>query len=195
MAKRPGSKSSRSERRAGRKRAERAREHGLPTRRDATPRARASTPQPRSGEEGEDRSSDAPRARASKPVPIPTLVKVVGGALVLLVGLYVVTLLRDEGSTDTKPAPEPVATSVAAVPEPKVGSELDASSSPVSPPVIAPEPLPLPPGSGAAPKKTVVATPFASAPSKPQLRPPLAPSKPAAPKPPAVPVAPVDNPY
>jgi hypothetical protein len=185
MAKRSGSKTSRSERRAGRERADRAREHGLPARRDATPRARASTPEPRShSESGGDRSSDAPRP--AKPVGIPTLVKVVGGALALLVGVYLVTLLRDEAPTDTQPAPEVVATSAAPELEP------GASALPGSPPVIAPEPLPVPPVSVAVPEKPVVAAPAVSAPRKPKVPQSPAPPQPAAPKPAA---PPVDNPY
>jgi len=100
MAKRSGSKSSRSERRAERTRAERAREHGLPVseRRDVQLRNRAA-----SHEVGEDeRGSDA--LVAGTKAGIPTLVKVVGVALVILIGVYFLGRERDRALTEPTPA-------------------------------------------------------------------------------------------
>ena len=104
MAKRSGSKSSRSERRAERTRAERAREHGLPVseRRDAQLRNRTASPEP-PREAGEDeRGSDA--LVAGTKAGIPTLVKVVGVALVILIGVYFLGRERDRALTEPTPA-------------------------------------------------------------------------------------------
>jgi hypothetical protein len=222
MAKKSGSKSSRSERRAGRKRAERAVQHGLPTRQQPPPRARAATPEPGRNDEGIDRSSDAPRVPVAKPGGIPTLVKVLGAALVILGGVYLLSRQRDEALTESQPAPEPpvVATSAA----PAVG--VPAEASPPAPEVIAaPEPpaaiLSVTPPAKPVVVAPVVAAPIVSAPSKPKVhnaavapaRPPgavaapgavpvpsppapvTAPAASAPPKPAAPKPPPVDNPY
>jgi hypothetical protein len=105
MTKRSGSRSSRSERRAGRERAERARQHGLPERRPEPMRARAATPDP------DSRVADAERPSAPPTVPlrasgIPTLVKVVGAAAVILLGVYLLGRQRDNALNGAA-APEP----------------------------------------------------------------------------------------
>ncbi len=193
MAKKSGSKSSRNERRAGRKRAERAREHGLPIRRDAPQRARASTPQPGSERDGDDRSSDAPPARAPKPAGIPTLVKVVGGALVILIGVYLLSRQRDEALTETKPAPELPAASAVSPPEPDVAPSpaLAASASAAAAP---PADAPTPSVSVTSPTKPVVVAPVVPTPEKPIVAAPKPPARVAAPAPVAVPAAPVAAP-
>jgi|GEM_PF-4791358 len=203
MAKKSGSKSSRSERRAGRKRAERALEHGLPTRKVPPPRARAGAPEPSNAREGTERSSDGPPVPAAKSRGIPTLVKVLGAALVILVGLYLLSRQRDEALTESKPAPESPVVAPSATP---------AVETPDEPSAPAPEPdvtaALAPPAavvSVTPPTKPVVAAPVVAAPSKPKVeRPLVAPSPkpaanpaavavPAGPKAPAAP--PVDNPY
>ena len=202
MAKKSGSKSSRNERRAGRKRAERAREHGLPVRPDAPQRVRASTPQPgsdRDGRDGEDRSSDAPAARTPKPAGIPTLVKVIGGALVILLGVFLLSRQREEALTETKPAPELPASSAA--PSPSSSPEAEpaeapaASAAPVTPPVVD-APAAGPVISVTPPTRPVVVAPVVPAPASPMVDKPhvVAPKPPtpvAAPAPVAVPAAPV----
>lgn len=192
MAKKSGSRSSRSERNAGRKRAERAREHGLPVRQEPPPRARAVTPEPSEDSYGEARSSDAPLSHAKKSAGIPTLVKVVGGALVILVGVYLLSRQRDEALLETKPAAEPAAAvSASESPSPEVGPELIAAPEP-SGAAPAPEPVPASPAAAAPlvpvtpPAKPVVAAPVVVEPSKPKADKP-APAAPAAPKPVAAP--------
>jgi len=105
MAKRTGSKTSRGERRAGKQRAQRARQHGLPERREASRRARASTPAPASGSDGGEPSSAVPLGRSAKKPGIPTLVKVVAGALVILLGVYILGQRREQGLTEPKAEP------------------------------------------------------------------------------------------
>jgi hypothetical protein len=92
-----GSKGSRSERKAGRQRAERARAHGLPEGSLPQHGVRANV-----GDEPEGTDvADLPRhvardaARASQARRPPVLVWVVGGALVLLAIAYVLTRFRD----------------------------------------------------------------------------------------------------
>jgi len=102
MAKRGGSKGSRGERRAERERAERARLHGLPIseRRDAQLRSRAATPEPSS--EASDGGADG--LGVARPAGVPTLVKVIGVALLILVGVYVLSRARDRALTEPAPA-------------------------------------------------------------------------------------------
>src|SRR5262245_31814535 len=110
MAKRSGSKSSRSGRKAGKERAQRAREHGLP---QAAPeseapraaRVRAATPEPRSAQ-GEDRSSDAPLPGIPKRAGLPTGAKLAIAVAVLLGGVYLLSLYRDSQTSATA-EPEP----------------------------------------------------------------------------------------
>jgi hypothetical protein len=195
MAKR--SKGTRSERRAGRQRAQRAREHGLPERKEEL-RARAVTPEPGSVD-GEDPASDAPRAPAkAKSAGIPPIAKIVAGALAILVAGYVLTHFRDEPSSETSTTPEVSAPSAAAppgsVPEP------EPQPSTLNPPAPrAPEPTPSTLGAATpaplvTPVKPVASAPVVSAPAKPQVVAPVVPA-PAAPKPaPAKVVAPPASP-
>ena len=200
MVKRSGSKGSRSERRAGKQRAQRARAHGLPERREALPRARASTPEPGSRDDGDDRSSDAPPAGATARRGIPTLVKVVGGALVILVGVYILSQRREQALSDTKPAPELPSAQVTAsaespttaVPRPEPEPEAEPSASAVVAPAPASEPTPI--VSVTPPTKPLIAMPVVSAPALPKVPKPVivAPAQVTAPKAPApVVVAPV----
>ena len=216
MAKKSGSKSSRSERRTGRKRAERAVEHGLPTRKVPPPRARAATPEPGSYREGTDRASDAPRAPIAKPGGVPTLVKVLGAALVILIGVYLLSRQRDEALTESKPVPETPLVAASAAPAIEAAAEpsspapeVTAARQPEAPAAIVSVTPPTKPVVIA----PVVAAPVVSAPSKPKVEkaavapaPVAAPAAPAPVAPPAVPVPapakpaapktpPVDNPY
>jgi len=94
MAKASGSKSSRSERKAGRQRAERARAHGLPE-----PRAERSVPSPSARPDGDAPSEGAGvTSAAASGKSRPVLVWVVGGALMVLLIAYVITKFRDGGS-------------------------------------------------------------------------------------------------
>lgn len=108
MAKRSGSRSSRGERRAERQRAERAREHGLPARRPEPMRARGTTPE-------FDRLADPNEGPSDRPVvplrkaSVPTLVKVVGAAIVILLGVYLLGRQRDRALSEGAAAPEPAA--------------------------------------------------------------------------------------
>jgi hypothetical protein len=197
MAKKSGSRSSRSERNAGRKRAERARQHGLPVRQGTPPRARAATPEPSDDSFGEARSSDAPLSSTKKPAGIPTLVKVVGGAFVILIAVYLLSRQRDDALLETKPAAEPAA-AVSALPSAAadVGPELVPAAEPSA---VAPERTAAPPAEAPAPvvsvtppAKPVVAAPVVAEPSKPKAEKPAVPA-PAAPKPVAAP-APVAAP-
>lgn len=190
MAKKSGSRSSRSERNAGRKRAERARQHGLPVRQGPPPRARALTPEPSDDAYGEARSSDAPLSSAKKPTRIPTLVKVVGAALAILIGVYLLSRQRDEALLETKPAAEPAAAvSAVAAPATEVGPELLPSPEPRAP---LPEPSPEAPApilSVTPPVTPLVAAPAAAEPSRPKVG-KTAVAAPAMPKPVAAPAAP-----
>ena len=204
MAKHSGNKGSRSERRAGRQRASRAREHGLPARVEPeSRRVRASTPEPRSAA-GDDRSSDAPPAPLTKPSQgIPTIVKVVGGALAILAAAYALSRFRDEsGATTAAPEPAASVSAAALAPEPTASAAAAVAPSTLAPAGELLEPA-LP--SVAAPS---VATPPVVSVAKPSVAPPKPavvvpkPATPAAaaPKavvPPAAPAAPkpVDNPY
>ena len=203
MAKKSGSKSSRSERRAGRKRAERALEHGLPTLKLPPPRARAATPEPGSAREGTDRSSDAPSVPVAKSAGIPTLVKVLGAALVILVGVYLLSRQRDEALTETKPAPEPPVAAASAAPAveapPAVEAAAEPSAAPAPEVTAAPEPpaavVSVTPPSKPVVTAPVVAAPVVAAPSKPKVEKALVaptpqPAAVAAPAPVAVPAAP-----
>jgi len=200
MAKKSGSNSSRSERRAGRQRAER---HGLPPRKEPPTRVRASTPEPGSARDSEGRSSDAPPARPAKSAGIPTLVKVVGVAVLLLIGAYLLSQQRDAALTETPPAPEPPAAASAA-PTAEVLAEPDAQPAPSStqaaPPAPAPAPeAPAPVVSVTPPTKPLVAAPVVpglavSAPAKPRVEKPPVASKPAAIAAPAAPAAPLRSP-
>jgi hypothetical protein len=204
MAKRSGNKGSRSERRAGRQRAGRAREHGLPARVEPeSRRVRASTPEPHSAA-GDDRSSDAPPAPLTKPSQsIPTIVKVVGGALAILAAAYALSRFRDESAATTA-APEPAASvSAAAVPPEQTAS----ASAAVAPPAPAPVGELLEPVSPSVVAPSVATPPVASVatPSVALPKPALVVPKPATPAaatpkavvPPAAPAAPkpADNPY
>jgi hypothetical protein len=94
MAKRSGSRGSRSERRAERERAERARQHGLPERAippRAAPAEPAATP-----EASSEASGEAPSRQRGG---IPPLVKVLGGALLILLGVYWLSQRRDQALT------------------------------------------------------------------------------------------------
>jgi ribonuclease E len=222
MAKKSGSKSSRSERRAGRKRAERAVEHGLPTRKAPPPRARAATPEPGSHREGTDRASDAPRAPIAKSGGVPTLVKVLGAALVILIGVYLLSRQRDEALTESKPVPETPLVAASAAPAIEAAAEpssrLPAPEVTAAPQPEAPEAIvSVTPPTKPVVVAPVVAAPVVSAPSKPKVEkaaraaapspaPVAAPAAPAPVAAPAVPVPspakpaapktpPVDNPY
>jgi hypothetical protein len=198
MPKRSGSKGSRSERRAGRQRAGRAREHGLPARVEPeSRRVRASTPEPISAE-GDDRSSDAPPASLSKPRRgIPTIVKVVAGAVAILAAAYVLSRFRDQSAATTA-APEPATSAPAVAPEPSPTATAAADPAPSAPartselvePVL---PSVAAPNVAAPPMVSIVKP---SVEPKPLVRPvtaPKSPVPPAAPAPAAPP--PVDNPY
>jgi hypothetical protein len=206
MAKRSGSKTSRSDRRAGKERARRARAHGLPERREEAPRARASTPEPGSRDDDEDRSSDAPRAAKAKSPGVPTLVKVIGAALVILLGVYILSQRREDALTETKPAPElPSAQASATVESPTTAvpaPEPEPKPAPAPERVVAPTSnvAPAPVVSVTQPSKPVAAMPLVSAPAKPKVEKPVvvpAPvvPKPAPPKPAPSPEKPADNPY
>ena len=98
MAKASGSKGSRSERKAGRQRAERARSHGLPE-----ARAERSAPGSSVGPGGDAPTepgtpAEARGTAASRQMRSPTLVWVLGGALMILLIAYVITKFRDSGS-------------------------------------------------------------------------------------------------
>lgn len=189
MAKKSGTRGSRSERNAGRKRAERARQHGLPVREEPPARARALTPEPSDDTYGEARSSDAPLSSAKKSAGIPTLVKVVGGALVILSGVYLLSRQRDEALLETKPAAEPAA--AVSAPAPEVGPELIPPPEPRAA-APAPEPAPEAPApvlSVTPPAKPLVAAPARAEPSKPKVEKPAVAAA-AVPKPAAVPAAP-----
>jgi hypothetical protein len=186
MAKRSGSKTSRGERRAGKERAERAREHGLPERREASRRARASAPVPASGSDGGEPSSAVPLGRSAKKPAIPTLVKLIAGALVILLGVYILGQRREQALTETKAAAEPSSAAPASAsadsettavvrPEPEPQTAPRASAS--QPPAVSPAAL----LSVTSPNKPVVAMPLVSAPALPKVPKPLV----AAPKPPA----------
>jgi hypothetical protein len=219
MGKKSGSKSSRSERNAGRKRAERARQHGLPTRPAPAPPARQLTPEPSDDSYGEARSSDAPLSRAQKRAGIPTLVKVVGGALVVLIGVYLLSRQRDQALPETTPAAEPAgAVSAVASPSTESGGEPAPPSSATSPApaFTSPSEPPAAVVSVTPPAEPVVVAPVAASPSKPKValprvvapervpapvapgavNPPAPPAAPTAASKPAAPSqAPVENPY
>jgi hypothetical protein len=79
----------------------------LPERRSTPMRARAATPEPdRFGDEGDRDDSPIVPLRKSG---IPTLVKVVGAAVVILLGVYLLGRQRDRALTESPPAPEPPA--------------------------------------------------------------------------------------
>jgi len=115
MAKRSGSKGSRSERKADRERARERRERGLPELPARKPlRARAATPAPTSSEDVTLRG-DAPQTQRNG---VPPFVWVVGGALLILVVAYFVRQKRDEALVTT-PAPElPSASPLTTAPDP-----------------------------------------------------------------------------
>lgn len=193
MAKRSGSRSSRSERRAGRDRAQRAKDHGLPERPAAPLRARAATPEPRS-DGGQDRSSDAPRAPVATSSTVPSWVWVAGGALLLLVGAYVMSQKRDAASNEAKPEPEtPVAPASTALessepsPEPSASAAAPEESAPA-----APEPV----ASVSEPEKPRVVAPVIAKPRAPAVAKPAVPVvAPPAPVPVPAPATPSDSPY
>lgn len=109
-------------------------------------RARASTPEPGRRPEREAGSSDA-LAAAVKPAGIPTLVKVLGGALVILAGVYLLSRQRDQALTETKPSPIVVASSPAPLLE--AAPEAPTASAPAPPKPVAPRPVdPKPSDSG-----------------------------------------------
>lgn len=193
MAKRSGSKSSRSERKADRERARQRQERGLPEPPARRPlRARAATPEP-SGSEHVGRPSDAP---VSPPTTgIPPFVWVVGGALLILVVAYFVSQRRDAALT-TQPEPEAPSASVASSATELPVAEPSVTAS--DPPAPTPQQLqPVPAEPVVPPTEPSVAAPVVSAPSKPRVDKPKAATVPApkAPTPPAQPAQPVDNPY
>ena len=193
MARRPGSRGSRSERRAGKQRAQRAREHGLPERRLEPVRARVETSEPR-GAEGEGRASDAPPTPALKR-GIPTLVWVVGGALAILAGVYVLSQMRDGALggpvTDPEPAASVSGEKEAGVAEPPV--EATASASDAQPTTAAPSPLvssaPVA-ASAIAPSLPKVGKPVAPRPKAPTAVTAASAAKPEPPAPVPAPIAP-----
>jgi hypothetical protein len=217
MAKRSGSKSSRSGRKAGKERAVRARERGLP---QAAPesdaprlaRVRAATPEPRSAQ-GEDRSSDAPSPGIPKSAGLSSGTKLAIAAAILLGGLYVLSRFRDASETTAAPEPPgsaaPVIVTTEAEPLPSaVSPSIDPSSPPAAAPVSEPEtpaapvvepsaPVVSPPAKPSVPKpvapKPVAAAPKPVAPAAP----PASPAVPAvpAPAPAPAPAKPADNPY
>ncbi len=201
MARRPGGKSSRSERRAGRQRAERAREHGLPERREPLPRRELEV-------EPVARDSAAPAARSSS-VParrgVPLAVKVGAVAVGLLIAAYALSRLRDRASAPS--AEDAPAASVGAAAkassESVTGSEPVASGAEVvtSPAPERPSALAAEPGATAArptsPRAPTVALPAVLGPTEPVVAKPApaAKLKVAAPAVPAVPASPSENPY
>jgi hypothetical protein len=175
----------------------------LPARVEPPPPARALTPEPSDEALGEARSSASPSSRAQKP-GIPTLVKVVGGALVILIGVYLLSRQRDDAMMETQPSGEPgvAASAVAAPASPEVRAEplAEPSAAPAPAAELSPAPAaaPAPEVSVKLPAKPVVVAPQVSPPAKPKVAMPAAPvpasvAAPAAPKPAAPP--PVDNPY
>ncbi|HKY40505.1 MAG TPA: hypothetical protein VJN18_31440 [Polyangiaceae bacterium] len=144
MAKRSGSKGTRGERKADRQRAQRARERGLPERREEPLRARAATAEPGSGDD-EDRPSDASRPVArAKPAGIPPIAKVVTGALLILVAVYVLSRFRDQPPSETSTTPEPdasAATTPEPAPEPPAPAAPKLPAAPAAPKPAAPLPV------------------------------------------------------
>ena len=181
MAKRSGSRSSRSERRAGRERAERAREHGLPTRPQATLRTRVAGPEPES--QSAARSSE-PTTVALKSPAIPTLVKVIGGALVILLGVYLLSRQRDQALTETPTAGESASAAASATTEP---APEPSALGPELAPSPAAESTPAPALSATLPTKPSVSLPAVPAPTKPKV------AKPSV-EPPPPPVLPAIHP-
>lgn len=199
MAKRSGTRSSRSERKAGRERAQRARQHGLPERNE--PAARA-TSEPLSTET-EGRSSDALPVKAARPSGVPTVVKVVGGALAVLLAVYLLTRYRDQ--EDAKATPEPATSAVAPTSAAPVTEEAMPVSSGPEPEAAPPAPAetaqsksekPTTPAAPAAPKPAVPGVAAVPAPAPVSAPARAATPAPAVPKPPT-PAAPppADNPY
>lgn len=186
----------------------------MPARVEPLPRARALTPEPSDEAFGEARSSATPSSRSGKP-GIPTLVKVVGGALVILIGVYLLSRQRDDALLETQPSGEPsvAASAVVAPAAPEVRAEpvAEPSAEPAPAAELSPAPGTAPDAEVAVtlPAKPVVVAPQVSAPAKPKVATPTAPAPaavavPAAPKPATVaaPAAPkpaspprVDNPY
>jgi hypothetical protein len=202
MAKKSGSKSSRSERRAGRKRAERAVEHGLPTRQQP-PRARsrsAKADEPSRSGEGTTRASDAAPASVAKSSGIPTLVKVLGAALVILLGVYLLSRQRDEALTENVPAAEVPVVAASAAPTVEAAAAEPNAPSPAPEVTAVPQPpgavVPITPPTMPVVSAPLVPAPAVSPPGKPRVeKARLAPSPPpiaipAAPAPVAAPAAP-----
>ncbi|MDF3066518.1 MAG: hypothetical protein K0R38_2119 [Polyangiaceae bacterium] len=219
MVKRTGSKSSRSGRRAGKERVERARERGLPERRQEPLRVRAATPEPRSSTRGEARSSDAPSAPAAASAGVPPWVWVAGIALALLAGAYFLSRQRDQALTEARPEPAPTSNASALQStDPTPSAPTDAPSAAAAPSALPPleavraEAEPTPSEPPAVPSVASAARPKVSKPVAPPPTPvvvapaPTAIAKPApvvvppvaAPPPVAEPAAkpkPADNPY
>jgi hypothetical protein len=212
MAKQSGSKSSRSGRKAGKERAVRARERGLP---QAAPeseapraaRVRAATPEPRSFG-GEDRSSDAPPLAIPKSAGLPTGAKLAIAVAVLLGGVYLLSRYRDSTSAATAEPEPPTSASPVAVTEPEPPTS--ASPTPPAEPPAAPEAPVEPVVEPSAPVVSPPTKPSASKPVAPKpavaaprpVAPVASPTTPATPVVPAAPAAappaapkPVDNPY
>ena len=179
MAKRSGSRSSRGERRAERERAERARKHGLPEPLKPALRARAATPDPNSDVEAADRSSDAPAVLPKSPA-IPTLVKVLGGALLILLAVYLLSRQRDQARTPTEPAPEPAKPTASAMAEPALQPETSATNAPPS--VSAASPTAGDSATVVVPTRPSVSLPSLRTPSEPRVARPSV----VAPRPPVV---------
>ena len=96
MAKGSGTKGSRSERKAGRQRALRAREHGLPERHEVPLHVAGARAELMDAEGGADTESSPGGGGSGRRRPGPPVaVWVVGGALLLLALLYVLSRVRD----------------------------------------------------------------------------------------------------
>lgn len=216
MARRSGGGGSRSDRKAGRERARRAKRHGLPERREEAPRGPASAGTRRAADTFEADEPASRRSAAGLPgkAKIPTLAKVVGGALLVLAGAYALSRIRDSAPSEAL-APEPATLGSASRP-----TESSPASAPVkddTPPTPAAEPslsaapvvLPAAPllarpsaslsasPVAARPKSALVPVPATPAP--PKTAPPIpgaaeAPRVPPVPNPAPAPAAP-DNPY
>src|ERR1041384_3222655 len=168
MAKRAGSKGSRSGRRAGKDRVQRARERGLPERVEPL-RVRAATPEPRSAE-GEDPSSDAAPARGAKSAAVPPWVWVAGVALALLGGAYVLSRQRDEALTQPQPEAPAASASASEANESVPSDAASAESAPWAPaPTATPNVENTPAPSAAAPARPTVEKPFAPHPVAPRV--------------------------
>jgi len=78
-------------------------------------RARAATPEPDRLVGDTERPSEAPRVPLRK-TGIPTLVKVLGAAIVILLGVYLLSRQRDQALNDVAPKPEPLSSAPTSAP-------------------------------------------------------------------------------